>query len=91
MLNFVRAIVDTVRQCELRYRSVAMERDAAPVLNVGHLIRVCRAAAPLGRVGAAAGRGAARVARRDEARVHFALLWRQLHPSGDERDGSASH
>jgi hypothetical protein len=90
MLNFVRAIVDTVRQCELRYRSVAAERDAATVLNVGHLIEfvaqqrrwvesVQRLVAVLL---AALGR--------DEARVHFALLWRQLHPSGDDAAAAAA-
>jgi hypothetical protein len=88
MLNFVRAIVDTVRQCELRYRSVAIACDSAVVLNVGHLFDFVAqerrwvesvqrlVAALLSSLGC------------DDARVHFALFWRQLHPSGD--DGTAA-
>lgn len=86
MLNVVRAIVDTVRQCELRYRSVALARDSAAVLNVGHLFDFVAqerrwvesvqrlVAALLSSLG------------RDAARVHFALFWRQLHASGDGGD-----
>jgi hypothetical protein len=79
-LNLARSIVDTVRQAELRFRSVALARDSHAALGVDSLLE-CAAQQRrwLASVQRLAGVLFMTMAR-DFARSSFVLLWRELHP-----------
>lgn len=81
VLNLLRSVVDTVRQAELRFRSVALLRDERADLGVESLVDC----AMQQRRWLAAQRRLVGVLfmtlARDDARSAFVLLWRELHPS----------